>query len=227
MIKIDHDIALKFYKVLKQKETIAEFEDWLYRTKELEQRLPNDLYVDLISMDYKSKYALHELTQLIGEHVDFGAFEAKKIKSILKSIIDRDANCAASIGLTYELYCQGYHFLQRLGLNYGLLVTFPPVGNYQKNWSESSPEAQNELLDKFYPAITMDASKVLAWLEHDKIIIKSTVNDLGHYEYQDLRSQEEKVLGSVEAESMDKGTETTQMQMNTQGFWGRLMEKIK
>lgn len=194
MIKIDPEIALKFYKVLKQEDTIPEFEDWVYSTKELEQKLPRNLYVDLIAMDYKSKYALHELTKLIGEYVDFGAFEVKQIKTFLKSIIDRDANCAASIAMTYELYCQGYQFLQRLGLKYGLLVTFPAVGNYQENWSESSAEAQNELLDKFYPEIIVDASNVLAWLEHDKIIIKSTVDGLGRYEYDDFRSQEEKGL---------------------------------
>ena len=194
MTKIDPEIELKFYNVLKQNHSISDFENWVYSTKELEQKLPHDLYVDLISMDYKSKYTLHELTKLIGEYVDFGAFEVKQIKTLLKSIIDRDANCATSIAMTYELYCQGYQFLQRLGLKYGLLVTFPAAGNYQKNWTESSSEAQNELLDKFYPEIIVDASNVLAWLEHDKIIIKSTVDGLGRYEYNDFRSQEEKGL---------------------------------
>ncbi len=227
MIKVDDYIELKFYQVLKQKISIRDFESWIYNTQELEKKLSDDLYLDLISMDYKSKYALNDLNGLIEKYVDFGKFEIKKIKEFLKSIIDRDAKCAQSIEMTYELYCNGYNFLRRLGLRYGLLVASPPAGNYQKTWSEISVKDQNELLDKFYPDIIVDAKNALIWFDNDKIIIKNTVDELGHYEYDDFRTQEEKLQGDIETINLDRENKAKKSEMETTGFFTKLINRFK
>ncbi|NVN19871.1 hypothetical protein GUA46_16140 [Muricauda sp. HICW] len=221
-MNIDDKIELRFYQVLKHQMSIQDFETWVYNSKELEQNLPEDLYLDLISLNYKSKYALNDLTKLIEQYVDYGKFEIKKIQEILESIIQRDEKCAESIEMTYDLYCKGYIFLQKLGLNYGLLVSCPPAGNYQKNWNEISDKEQKELLDKLYPNIIIDAKNALKWFEKRKIIIKNTVDELGNYEYDDFRTEQEKKQGEIEIINLDIENEN-----NAQGFWSKLMNRFK
>ncbi|MEH0152583.1 hypothetical protein V6R21_00475 [Limibacter armeniacum] len=204
MNRVYEDIEFKFYEVLKHKFDIKEFEQWVYQTKELESELPEEIYTDLISINYKDKYVHNELENIIEDFVDNGKFEIKRIKKFLKSIIDKDENCAESIEITYDLYCSGYAFLRRLGLTYGLLVSCPPAGNYQKSWDEITKAEQNELLEKLYPTIIQDAQNVLNWFNENKIIIKDTINELGYYEYDDLRNQEEIDQGEIEVIDLDK-----------------------
>lgn len=99
--------------------------------------------------------------------------------------------------MTYDLYCAGYHFLRRLGINGGLLVAAPPIDNYTKNWKEISIIEQEKLLNKLYPKIIIDAQNALNWIENGKIIIKNTVNQDGNYEYEDLRNKEEIEQGEL------------------------------
>ena len=204
MKEISEHTELKFYEVLKHKISIQDFEQWVYETKELESELPEDTYIDLISLNYKDKHAHNELEKIIEPFIDNGKFEIKRISKYLESIIDRDEKCAESIELTHDLYCSGYAFLRRLGLTYGLLISCPPAGNYQKSWNEITKAEQDELLDKLYPEIIIHAKNALEWINKGKIIIKDTVNELGDYEYDDLRDQEEINQGEIEVIDLDK-----------------------
>jgi len=204
MKEISEHFELKFYEVLKHKISIQEFEQWVYKTKELESELPESTYTDLISLNYSNKYAHNELGKIIEPFIDNSKFEIKRISKYLESIIDKDEKCAESIEMTYELYCSGYAFLRRLGLTYGLLISCPPAGNYQKSWNEITKAEQDELLDKLYPEIIFDAKNALGWINEGKIVIKDAVNDLGDYEYDDLRNQEEIKQGEIEVIDLDK-----------------------
>jgi len=204
MKEISEHTELKFYEVLKHKISIQDFEQWVYETKELESELPEDTYTDLISLNYRDKYAYNELGKIVEPFIDNGKFEIKRISKYLKSIINRDEKCAESIEMTYDLYCSGYAFLRRLGLTYGLLISCPPAGNYQKSWNEITKAEQDELLDKLYPEIIIDAKNALEWINKGKIIIKDTVNELGDYEYDDFRNQEEINQGEIEVIDLDK-----------------------
>jgi len=204
MKEISEHTELKFYEVLKHKISIQDFEQWVYETKELESELPEDTYTDLISLNYRDKYAYNELGKIVEPFIDNGKFEIKRISKYLKSIINRDEKCAESIEMTYDLYCSGYAFLRRLGLTYGLLISCPPAGNYQKSWNEITKAEQDELLDKLYPEIIIDAKNALEWINKGKIIIKDTVNELGDYEYDDFRNQEEIIQGEIEVIDLDK-----------------------
>lgn len=81
--------------------------------------------------------------------------------------------------------------------------------------NEISVKEQNELLDKFYPEIIVDAKNALAWFDTNKIIIKSKVDESGHYEYDDFRNREEKEQGDIEMINLDKENKT---ETKTQGF---------
>jgi len=204
MTNISEHIETKFYEILKHKIEIREFEEWVYQTKDLEAELTEDVYLELITINFKDKYAHNDIKKVIGKYIDNGKFEIKQISKFLQSIINQDKNCAESIKMTYDLYCSGYVFLRRLGLTYGLLISCPPAGNYQKSWNEITKEEQDELLNKFYPVIILDAQNALNWINEGKIIIKDTVNEIGDYEYDDLRNQEEISQGEIEVINLDK-----------------------
>lgn len=214
MKEISPHIELKFYEVLNHKTGIQDFEKWLYEANDLEAELSEETYVDLISINYKSKFAYNDLEKVIGNFVNNGKFEIKRIKRVLESIINRGEKCAESIEMTYDLYCSGYKFLRRLGLRYGLLIACPPAGNYQRSWNEIGEKEQIELLDKLYPEIIEDAKNALCWIEYGKIIIKNTVNELGNYEYNDLRNQDEINQGEMEMIDLDREKEQEQADNN-------------
>ncbi|WP_207534882.1 hypothetical protein [Desertivirga arenae] len=192
---ISESLQQKFYQVLKHQCTLPDFEKWVYATRELEEELPADVYLELISLNYNDKFAYNKLEKILNPFIEYGKFEMRRIVAILNSIINRDENCADSIRMTYELYWSGYNFLQLLGLKYGLSVSCPAAGNYQKLWEEISREEQEELLNELYPEIVQDAQQVISWIEDGKVVIKETVDERGRFDYEDLRSAEEIKMG--------------------------------
>ncbi|WP_338812828.1 hypothetical protein V9L05_15840 [Bernardetia sp. Wsw4-3y2] len=73
-----------------------------------------------------------------------------------------------------------------------------PIDDYTKTWNEISRIEQQELLNKFYPKIIVDAQNALNWIENGKIIIKNSINEYDNYEYEDLRNKEEIEQGEIE-----------------------------
>ena len=180
----------KIHQVIIQKISLKDFEQWLYQNDELEVLNPN-LYLELISFDYSHESSFKEFQISFAKFVDRYKFEVERIKDYLCSIIDRDENCAKSILMTYELYCMGYEFLQKLGLKYGLCLI-------DTSYPEKLIDSYNKVVDMFYPDIIYDAKNVLGWLEESKIVLKNKPNDSGGFEYEDLRGEDEVIKGYVE-----------------------------
>jgi len=158
----------QIYQVLTKQTSIRSFELWLYEDNVLESSNP-DLYLEMISFDYSSEDGFYDS---FAKYVPFHKFEADRIKEYLYSIIDRDKNCSNAIWTMYELYCQGYGFLQKLGLIYGLCLVdcSHPV---------SLADGSANIIDKLYPSIIEDAKNVLHWLKEDKIVFKGQDNGYG------------------------------------------------
>ena len=204
MKNLNEHIELKFYEVLKNKIDILNFEQWVYANKELQQELDEEIYFELISLNYKDKYAYNNLEKIILKYVNFGNFEIKKITHFLKSIINKSSDCANSIEMTYYLYYSGYIFLRRLGLIYGLIITCPPSDKHNKTWRDLTVEEQNKILTKFYLEIAKDPQYTINWFKNGKIIIKNKVNEIGEYEYADLRNEQEINQGEIETINLNK-----------------------
>ncbi|MEN7550457.1 hypothetical protein AAG747_21235 [Rapidithrix thailandica] len=64
MKEISEMIELKFYEVLNHKMLLQDFEPWVYKTHELESELPEGIYTDLISLNFKEKYAHNQLEKI-------------------------------------------------------------------------------------------------------------------------------------------------------------------
>lgn len=92
----------------------------------------------------------------------------------------------------YNLYCDGYYFLEHLGLGCGLVVRVPPSEYSSDSWDELSDDEKSKLLNSLLPEAISEAQKILSWLDGNKIVITNELDELGRYLYIDNRTKEEK-----------------------------------
>ena len=78
----------------------------------------------------------------------------------------------------YDLYCDGFNFLDNLGIGYGLGLT--------------CPDEYNESVEDYYPAIVQEAEKVLSWLDDGKIVITGHTGEYQGIKYNDFRTKQER-----------------------------------
>lgn len=193
MLVLPQDIKEIFYKTIKGDITLDDFEQWLYLDRELEKHLRPDDYLDLISLGFRKPGAKYELCNLLKKHIDLGDLETYKIIERLKEAQQKNSHLPFILMEFYDLYCNGYNFLQDLGLGIGLAVEVPSANNMTANtWYELTAEQQKELLDSFSPQLEDCIEQVIYWLEAREIILTGEQDENGLYGYNDFRTEEER-----------------------------------
>ena len=169
---------------------IEDFESWVYSNKELEQVLPESVYLDLIAFGYKEKGAKYELFHLLLNLVDAGEYETARIRSMLEKALKKRESYPELLMEFYHLYSDGYKFLQQLGTVYGLEVIAPRVTGYTGSWKDLNKEQQQTLLDSFSPQIDEEIKKVIDWIDQKKIVLtgRRSNDSYNYYEYYDYRN---------------------------------------
>ena len=178
-------IRKTFYDLVMGDLPLDSFEQWLYESHEEIEHLinPND-YLDLISFNFRKKYAAHDLNRLIEKYVDFAEFDSLRLLGILHKAKDRNTpKLHLVITELYDLYCGGYYFLRTLGLMYGLVVA-SPYPTY--DWDKLTETEQNKLLDKLYPEIIDEIESVIMLLESKTIVVLGKKED-GYLDFHDER----------------------------------------
>lgn len=173
-----------------------EFEEWLYENSNLDQGLNEIDYLDLISLNYSRPLAEYESKKILNAHLPPNVYIKYVLCQMMKDIIERSENVHWQISETYNLYCKGYDFFQKMGFTYGLRVDCPPP-EYMSGGRLSSDQLE-KLLNSFYPDIIGDAQQILSCLNENKIEFKLSestwlVDGLPDYpEYNDHRNKKEK-----------------------------------
>lgn len=207
MTTLPQDIKERFYRTIKGDISLDDFEQWLYGDKELEKLLNSGDYLDLISLSFKKSGAKYELWNLLKKHINLGEFETFKMLRLLNEAKQKNKKLPYILMEFYDLYCKGYNFLQDLGLGIGLAVEVPRVNNTTaENWEELTTGQQKEILDSFSPELEECIEQVIDWLETKKIILTGEQNEIDHYGYEDLRTEEEKKSKLWVTVSEDKET---------------------
>lgn len=189
-------IKEKFYRTIKGDIPIEDFEQWLYTDKEIEGLLRPDDYLELIALNFKKSGAKYELWNLLKKHINLGEYETYKLVGLLSEAKRKTDRLPYILMEFYDLYCKGYGFLQELGLNYGLSVEVPRVRNTTADtWEELTAEQKQELLNSFSPDLEKEIDRVVDWLMSDKVILTGEKDEVGHYIYNDLRTQKERSYG--------------------------------
>ncbi len=188
MTTLPPHLEMCFFKVMKGDINVLDFEQWLYSDKELESLFSADDYLNLISLNYKAAGAKNALWNVLAKHVDLGKFETFKLLEQLEEAKQRSARLPYLLMAFYNLYCNGYYFLQDLGLGYGLTI----IGRSEEEWEELKSEEQQRLLQSFYPRLDVCLDRAIRWLRTGQVVLTGETDELGRHGFRDHRSTEEK-----------------------------------
>ncbi|TDH26901.1 hypothetical protein EXU57_08835 [Segetibacter sp. 3557_3] len=119
----------KFLKFLKGELPLSELELFISQTIDLEKDLGTNTYIELLTFDYKDKYAANHVEDYILEKViSESKFETWKLTELLQDFINHPQKAKDLLDKVYHLYSgtynrqgeltTGYRFLGNLGLNY-------------------------------------------------------------------------------------------------------------
>lgn len=208
MNKLPLDLQIQFFDVYIDEISVADFEKWLYSEKELEQLLDHEIYIELISLNFKGRHVKHEISKVIDSFLDFGKFEERKLRKLLTDLITPTDNFGKALMSTYDLYCSGYSFFNNLGLAHGL--NFSNYYNWDLNvWESQTSEQKKNKIVEIHSGVQREAEIILNWLEEGKIVPTGTTNEVGHFDYIDKRSDFEKKLRTVETIEIEEKTSIT------------------
>ena len=167
---------------------MEEFEKWLYNSDEVEEHLESAFYMDLLSINYKSKYALNELENLIYSQIPFGEFEKMRVEASLEGIVSRNSDLAEVLSEMYDDYCNGYTFLRYLGLSFILNgIDEVPLIKDEQNWNEQAFKDKRQILEKIYEDMENEAIRILTFIKNGKILITD------RYKYEDKRECKDRI----------------------------------
>jgi len=182
---LPNDIKEIFLQTLTGDMTIASFEGWLYSENRLEEILSPEEYLELISYGYQSETARNGLPHLLLKHIDKGEFERRSLKKLLVEALEKTHRLPKILMQFYKLYCQGYYFLNVVGLEYGLAVKVPD--STANSWEYLTMQQQTAMINGFYPQLEFEIKKIIDWLDHGAIALTGTVDEDGHFTYVDHR----------------------------------------
>jgi hypothetical protein len=169
---------LAFFRLKSNQIDRGSFEKWLYGNSEIESLVSESDYLELISINYRTQSSVHDAAKLLEKYFSLADYHDWYLRRILEKILKRDKNVEKYIVECYDLYCDGYNFLDNIALGYGLGL--------------SCPDEFNESVDDFYPAIELEAEKILSWLDDRKVVITGHSGQYLGIEYEDLRTAKEK-----------------------------------
>jgi len=177
-------LAEMFYKVFNYEITLHDFADLFYESyKDFEPYMCPDDYLELISFDFDNSYAMYELHKLVKKHINLGEIETRKLLSLLDDARKKSDKTPYALEMLYHLYCDGYYFLQAIGLNYGLCVVVPYNNLGVNHWSELKKQDQEAILNRFYPKLTEECDRIISLLKNKTIVPMGERDEMGRYLY--------------------------------------------
>lgn len=219
MNKLPIEIQIEFFKLFNNEMSIEQFEQFVYSTKELETFLEEDDYIEFVSLNFKKQHVIHEIRKVIDKYLDFGEFEKSKVNKVLTDLISKNDDFAKSLMSTYDMYCDGYYFLDNIGLGYGL--TFANDFYEIKDWLDLPKDEKERRVNEVYDGVKSEAEKVQDWIDRKKIILTGEVDEIGHYSYIDNRSSEEKIPTGYSVISSDS-TFRSSLSKALKAWWQKL-----
>ncbi len=171
-----------FYDFVKNKQgeqSILNFEQWVYEHEELEEILGEKEYFELISRDYKDRFAYHQTEKQIRRLVHFGSFEQERITMMLNNLLTNEdvTEQLETLEILYEEYCGGYNFLRYIALSY--IVT---SDEYKEVLKEDPSKFQS-----YMGGIKEEAVRLLGFLRSKEILIYE------EHEYSDYRAEKDRI----------------------------------
>ena len=151
---------------------LTEFEVWIYATSEQETTLSTDDYLAVISLNYSSPWALHELRKLLTSYINWGDARRWELQEVLQAIVhgsEPDTFLAAIIS-TFTLLCAGYKFLSEIA-HHGVNADNDFGWDPEKKWGKMTERQKQHYLAQFYPDVQIQAICLFSELASGAIMI--------------------------------------------------------
>ena len=150
---------------------LKDFEDWLYATPELENWLGECTYFELISFDFRQRFAEGELRKLLREYIQPGSYATWEIKRLLAALLDESIDGVPVFEELYERYCHGHKFLSNVGLPYVLAIDEIPKLAQQEFWDPAEFKRRRDLLKEYIRFLKPEIEQLLQGLENGEMKI--------------------------------------------------------
>jgi hypothetical protein len=163
-------VVEEFYLVVAKKMSVADFEQWVYTTPELETILSEDNYIRLISFNYNSRWAFYELQKLLVPYVDRGEMRKRELLELLHTLADGGSpdDVLDALMDTFNLFYKGYSFFDELA-HYGLAAEDDFGFDPEEKWLRMTDRQKQKYLSKFYPQVQKLAQQLIQQLESGQI----------------------------------------------------------
>lgn len=176
-----------FYEQLQ----LNKFENFIYQ-KSSERYFDADDYLTLISINYRLNLSRYKVIKVLERYADFGKLEAFRVVAILKNALNNDINLGKYLIDIYELYCDGYSFLETIALRYGLICTYTSKDYEGETWYELSNTDKQRFHDMLLPNLNEHLVKAINWIKDGKVKFTGEKNEINQWEYVDLRVRKDK-----------------------------------
>ena len=108
MTKLSDENKIEFYKFLNGDTTVSDFENFIDKDSDLEQELGKDAYLELISFDFKDKYVIATLPDVIKRKIiEEGQLETWRLKNVLNAFLTDTKNLHIQLNKLYHLSKDG------------------------------------------------------------------------------------------------------------------------
>ena len=146
--------ALPLYKFVYKNYSVINFEDWLYNNSELEDQIGSQAYLELISINFKSKHSRHELEKVIEENNLISKLHSTIILNTLESLKLKIVNPREGFFELDFWTDKGYTFLCNIEamINFGeqgksILYVFQEEDSISETWDKIMSHSPNTIND--------------------------------------------------------------------------------
>lgn len=165
----------KFYEFLNGDIDTETLENWVYSTKELENELPEDHYVDLVSYAFKTGDLKTYISKLVDLFFDWHEYEKWRTIKLLNKILDDEIETVLATRKLRQLYLEQEERIKwplisiRLGIGFESLLDNCPIESEYKNWNKDALKKQLEPVDWYKKDIKEAIKSELAELNNKEI----------------------------------------------------------
>jgi len=103
-------------------------------------------YLDLISLNFRSKHIKCEIKKILVKYIDYSKFEKKRVLSLLYRTLESRNDLPDIFGKFYDMYWHGYYFFEDLELGYGLTCELPPSQYSSETWEGLNDNKKSKIV---------------------------------------------------------------------------------
>ncbi len=167
------DLEIPIYRFLADELALSEFEQCLYATPALEAFLGQPAYLELLSFRYNQPSANYELARLLRSVIEPARSDTWQIIYFLQSLLEGTSDAVEAFARLFDLYGQGYTFLENIAIAYDIGVYEIPTLRQQPLWEASAFARQREALAGYIDPLRPEIQTILHGLETGAIRIIS------------------------------------------------------